>query len=498
MKAASLLAFGGAAALASVLEEALARIKAVVGPAGWLSVPADVAPYLIEQRGLYRGQTSLVVRPASTREVSEVVAICNEANITIVPQGGNTGLCGAAVPPENGSNVVLSLSRMRQVRSVDPDNFTITVDAGCVLAEIQQAADAHDRLFPLSLGAEGSCQIGGNLSTNAGGIQVLRYGNTRELTLGLEVVLADGRVLDGLRALRKDNTGYDLKQLFIGAEGTLGIITGATLRLFPKPVAAATAYVSLPSIDAVIQLLSLSRKHTADLLTAFEFMPRFGVDIATRHVAGVRDPLPREDDWYVLMEVSTSADDGHLDAMLESLLAAALEAGLITDAAIAASDVQRRAMWRIREALVEAQKFEGTSIKYDVSVPVTSIPAFVASASAACRALVPGARPLAFGHCGDGNVHFNLAAPVDDDGSFATWSPAFDSVVFDLVQSYKGSISAEHGIGKTKREALRTYKSVTELDVMRRIKAALDPKMLMNPDKVIPALLDPHTLRELT
>lgn len=469
------------------IQSAIEQIKEIVGPGGWLSAEEDVAPYLREERGLYQGATSLVVRPGSTREVSAVMAICSRENVAVIPQGGNTGLCGAAVPPADGNNIVLCLSRMRTVRSVDPGNFTITVDAGCILAEVQQAADEHDRLFPLSLGAEGSCQIGGNLSTNAGGIQVLRYGNTRELTLGLEVVLADGRVLDCLRALRKDNTGYDLKQLFIGAEGTLGVITGATLRLFPKPVAVTTAYVSLPTLESVISLLSLSRMKTGDQLTAFEFMPRFGVDIAVRHIHDVRDPLPGRDDWYVLIELSSSVNDGHLDVMLESLLEAALAAGLIIDAAVAASDGQRAAMWRIREALVEAQKFEGASIKFDVSVPVMSIPEFVKETSQACLAILPTVRPLAFGHCGDGNVHFNLAAPAGDDGSFGKWTPVFNTVVFDIVDKYRGSISAEHGIGLTKREALGIYKSDIELDVMRIIKSALDPLNTLNPDKIIPS-----------
>ncbi len=477
----------GPAMASPSLHETLEQIKDVVGPGGWLSDERDIAPYLSEQRGLYHGSTRLVVRPANTREVSAVLALCSRARLAVIPQGGNTGLCGAGVPPADGQNIVLSLSRMRAIRSIDPGNFTIIVDAGCILADVQRAAAEHDRLFPLSLGAEGSCQIGGNLSTNAGGIQVLRYGNMRELTLGLEIVLADGRVLDCLRTLRKDNTGYDLKQLFIGAEGTLGIITGAALRLFPKPVATVTAYVSVPTLGSIISLLSLSREKTGDQLTAFEFMPRFGVDIAVRHVHDVHDPLPGTADWYVLMELSSSVNDGHLEAMLESLLAAALEAGLIADAAIAANEKQRAAMWRVREALVEAQKFEGASIKFDVSVPVTSIPEFVEEAARACLAIVPSARPLAFGHCGDGNVHFNLAAPVGDDGGFVDWTPALNTAVFDMVGKYRGSISAEHGIGLTKREALGTYKSGTELDIMRAVKAALDPLNILNPDKVIPA-----------
>jgi FAD/FMN-containing dehydrogenase len=469
------------------LDAALDRIKAAVGPSGWLGPNDDVAPYLAEQRGLYHGRTLLVVRPGTVDEVAEVVKACASAGIAIVPQGGNTGLCGAAVPLADHRNIVVSLGRMRRIRSIDPGNFAITVEAGCVLADIQAAADAHDRLFPLSLGAEGSCQIGGNLSTNAGGMQVLRYGNARELTLGVEVVLPDGRVLDCLRALRKDNTGYDLKHLFIGAEGTLGVVTAATLRLFPKPLTRATAYAAVPTLDALIDLLALARAHTGDQLTVFEFMPRFGVDIAVRHVADVRDPLPGTSPWYVLMEVSSSAPGSRLDETVESLLSVAMERGLISDAAVAASEQQRTAMWRVREGLVAAQRHEGGSIKFDVSVPVTAIPAFVPRAIDACRRVEPGVRPLAFGHCGDGNVHFNLTAPVGDQGAFMGLSPRFDDVVFDLVTELGGSISAEHGIGISKRAALARYKSATELDVMRRMKAALDPMGLLNPGKVLPA-----------
>ena len=474
------------AARAVAVEAALGRIKSIVGAGGWLEAPEDVRPHLAEQRGLYRGRTLLVVRPASVEEVSQVVATCADAGIAIVPQGGNTGLCGAAVPPEDRPNVVLWLGRMRRIRSIDPGNFAITVEAGCILAEIQAQADAHDRLFPLSLGAEGSCQIGGNLSTNAGGMQVLRYGNARELTLGLEVVLPDGRVLDCLRGLRKDNTGYDLKQLFIGAEGTLGIVTAATLRLFPKPTTRATAYAAVPTLEAVVGLLALARARSGDQLTVFEFLPRFGVDIAVRHVADVRDPLPGGSPWYVLMELTSAAPDSRLDETVASLLELALERGLVTDAAVAASEQHRAAMWRVREGLVEAQRHEGGSVKFDVSVPVTSIPAFVAQAIDACLQVEPGARPLAFGHCGDGNVHFNLTAPVGDRGEFMALAPRFDDAVFGLVAAHGGSISAEHGIGLSKRAALARYKSATELDVMRRLKAALDPEGLLNPGKVLP------------
>lgn len=470
---------------AHAIDEALQRIRSVVGLAGCLDAVEDIEPYLVESRGLYRGGTRLVVRPASTDEVARVVSICADAGIKVIPQGGNTGLCGAGVPPEEMPNIVLSLSRMKCVRNIDPDNFTLTVEAGCVLADIQDIADRHDRLFPLSLGAQGSCQIGGNLSTNAGGVQVLRYGNARELTLGVEVVLPDGRVLDSLRLLRKDNTGYDLKHLFIGAEGTLGVITAATLKLFPKPVGHSTAIFALPTLDAVIDLLSRARTMTADLLTAFEFIPRFGVEIAARHVEGVRDPLVSPSPWYVLLEMSTSAHGTELDSVMEALFAAALEAGSVSDGVIATTEQQRQAFWKIREGVVEAQKGEGASLKYDVSVPVTSIPLFVTAAIDACRRISPDVRPLAFGHVGDGNVHFNLTAPIGDDGAFVAAAATFDDIVFDLVAGMKGSISAEHGIGRTKKKALARYKSAVELDVMRRIKSALDPHMVFNPDKLL-------------
>ncbi|MES2535727.1 MAG: FAD-binding oxidoreductase [Pseudomonadota bacterium] len=475
---------GGATQFAAAIE----RIKDIVGPLGWVDDTDAVAPYLREQRGLYQGNTLLVVRPASTQEVSETVQACAQAGIKVIPQGGNTGLCGAGVPPADGRNIVLSMSRMRRVREVDADNFSITVEAGCVLAEIQQEADRHDRLFPLSLGAEGSCQIGGNLSTNAGGLQVLRYGNARDLTLGLEVVLADGRILNILRALRKDNTGYDLKQLFIGAEGTLGIITAATLKLYPKPRAIATAIVALPSVDAVIALLALARSETADQLTAFEMIPRFGVAIAVRNVAGVTEPFTQLYPWYVLMEVSTSAPKGNLDEVLETLLSEGVERGLIIDAAIAMNQRQRSAFWKIREGMVEAQRAEGPSMKYDISVPVTSIARFIEAASSAALAMLPDVRPFAFGHCGDGNVHFNLSAPASGEHTaFLALAKQFDKTVFDIVHAFGGSISAEHGIGLTKREMMGIYKTPTELEVMQRIKAALDPAMLFNPDKVLPA-----------
>ena len=370
------------------LEPVLQRIKEVVGPAGWIADPHNEEPYLVEARRLYRGATRLVVRPASTAEVAAVVKICAEAGLAIVPQGGNTGLVGGGVPPIERDNIVLALGRMNRLRIVDPVNFTMTVEAGCILAHLHEAASAVDRLFPLSLGAEGSCQIGGNISTNAGGIAVLRYGNTRELVLGIEVVLPDGRVWDGLRALRKDNTGYDLKQLFIGGEGTLGIVTAATIKLFPKPREIETAFLGLGRIEDAMGLFAHARAATADQLTAFELIPRAGLDLARANIPVTIDPLAERHSWYVLLEMSSSQSDSGIRALLERLLEEALAEGLVVDGVIAESEAQRRELWRIREAIVEAQLYSG-SIKHDVSVPVSWVAEFVTRASDAVTAGCP-------------------------------------------------------------------------------------------------------------
>ncbi|HWZ67535.1 MAG TPA: FAD-binding oxidoreductase, partial [Stellaceae bacterium] len=384
-------------------EAAIEHIKAVVGSRGWIADARETEPYLVEARGLYRGATRLVVRPASTAEVAAVVQICAEAKLPIVPQGGNTGLVGGGVPPEDGHNIVLALGRMNRIRALDPVNFTMTVEAGCILADLQQAAAEADRLFPLSLGAEGSCQIGGNLSTNAGGIAVLRYGNTRELTLGLEVVLADGRVWDGLRGLRKDNTGYDLKQLFVGGEGTLGIITAAIVKLFPKPRAVETAFLGLGRIEDAMGLFAQARAAAADQLTAFELIPRAGLDLALRHIPGTVDPLTAPYPWYVLLEMSSSEAESGIRGLLERLLGTALEERLVADGVIAESGAQSKELWRIREAIVEAQLYSG-SIKHDVAVPVSRVAEFITRASEAVCERLPGIRPIAFGHVGDGNI----------------------------------------------------------------------------------------------
>jgi FAD/FMN-containing dehydrogenase len=467
------------------MDAALERIKAVVGSRGWISDPAEREPYLVEARRLYHGATRMVVRPGSTEEVARVVRICAEAGIPIVPQGGNTGLVGGGVPPEDGQNIVLALGRMNRIRAIDPVNFTMTVEAGCILAHLHETAAEVDRLFPLSLGAEGSCQIGGNLSTNAGGIAVLRYGNTRELTLGVEVVLPDGQIWDGLRGLRKDNTGYDLKQLFIGGEGTLGIITAATIKLFPKPRETDTAFLALSRVEDVMALFSRARAATADQLTAFELIPRAGLDLALAHIPGTIDPLAEPHHWYVLLEMSSSQTESGLRGLLERLLAAALDEGLVADGVIAESGAQAKGLWRIREAIVEAQLFSG-SIKHDVAVPVSRVAEFIIRASAGVSERLPGIRPIAFGHVGDGNIHFNLTQPehADTAAYLSRWQE-FNDIVHGVVRELKGSISAEHGVGIMKRDEITHYKSRIEIELMRRIKCALDPANIMNPGKLV-------------
>lgn len=467
--------------------DALDQIRAVVGPRGWTADPAEMAPFLAEERGLYRGKARMVVRPASTQEVADVVRICAESGIAIVPQGGNTGLVGGGVPHDHGAEIVLSLSRMNRVRALDPLNYTITVEAGCVLANIQKAADEADRLFPLSLGAEGTCQIGGNLSTNAGGIAVLRYGMARDLVLGLEVVLPSGEIWEGLTGLRKDNTGYDLKQLFIGAEGTLGIITAAVLKLFPRPGSVETAFVAVPDPDAAITLLSRMRAGTGDAVTAFELISRRALEMVLKHIPGTSNPLAELHPWHVLIETSSGATGGGLKASLEQVLGAAMEDGLVHDAVLAASGDQAKALWRLRESITEAQKPEGGSIKHDVSVPVSQVPTFIARATAACEARLPGIRIVAFGHAGDGNIHFNMSQPVGADRAayLARWAE-FNRIVHDIVAELGGSISAEHGIGRLKREELLHYKSPVAIELMRTLKRTLDPKNILNPGKVVP------------
>ncbi len=460
--------------------DTLARLKAAAGPNGSSEDPHEIAPHLEEWRSKYKGHSPLLLKPATTAQVSAILAICNETGTAVVPQGGNTGLVGAQIPFDG--EVVLSLARMNKVRALDRAAHTLTVEAGVILANVHKAADDAGLYFPLSLAAEGSATIGGNLSTNAGGVAVLRYGMARDLALGLEVVLADGRILDLLRTLRKDNTGYDLKQLFIGAEGTLGIITAASLKLFPKPAKRATAFVAVPSPNAAVQLLSHMQQHTGGLISAFEIMPRVGIELVTAHIPGARDPLSKPSPWYVLIEASSAAQFD-LATVFETALG---ENALATDAVIASSDAQREALWALRENMSEAQKREGASIKHDVSVPVGAIPAFLEKATAAVLKLVPGARPVSFGHIGDGNIHFNFSVPKggDPDAFLAKWE-AVQRLVHDIVHEFHGSISAEHGIGVQKRDQLPLYKSAAELDVMRSLKRTLDPKNILNPGKVI-------------
>lgn len=474
------------------LERTVSRVKAVVGRKGWTDDPQVLAPRLEERRGLFHGATPVMVSPADAGEVAEVVRLCAAAGVGVVPQGGNTGLCGGAVPDGSGAQILLSLARLDRIRELDAAGNTMTVEAGCILAGVQAAAADADRLFPLSLAAEGSCQIGGNLSTNAGGTAVLRYGNARDLVLGLEVVLPDGRIWNGLRKLRKDNTGYDLKQLFIGSEGTLGIVTAAVLRLFPRPRSVVTALAGLRSAAHALELLDCARAVCGDAITGFELMSRICLDFCFRHVPGARDPLEAEHPWYVLLELQSGFAGTGPRECVEEALAAALDAGAIEDAAVAASEAQARAMWKLRESIPEAELREGGGIKHDVSVPLPDIPAFLDRAAQAVEEAVPGVRIVAFGHVGDGNIHFNVAPPTDADGKafLARWS-AVNEIVHDIVASFGGSISAEHGLGRLKRDEIVRYKSALEIDLMARVKGALDPDGILNPGKVVRRALPP-------
>jgi len=467
----------------------LGGFAAIVGARHVVTAPADMAPHLREARDLYQGVARAVVKPATTEEVAAVVRHARQLGLAVVPQGGNTGLVGGQIPGGDIDAIVLSLTRMDRVREIDPLTDTMTVEAGLTLLKVQELAEQADRLFPLSLASEGSCTIGGNIAANAGGTAVLAYGNTRDLVLGLEVVLADGRVWHGLNKLRKDNTGYDLKDLFVGSEGTLGIVTAAVLKLFPRPRSRATAFCAVETPAAALDLLTLARRQAGSALTTFELVPRIGVEFVVKHIPGARDPLSDVSPWYVLLELSSPAESG-LDEIMEGLLEAAIEGGLVADAAIAASLDQRAAFWTLREALSEVQKHEGGSIKHDVSVPVALIPQFLDEAIACVTAMVPGCRPVPFGHMGDGNIHFNVNQPAGsgdpaEKAAYLDQWDAMNAAVHAIVARHGGSISAEHGVGRLKRDLLPGFKDPVALDLMRAVKRAVDPDGLLNPGAVL-------------
>lgn len=466
--------------------DALERFRRIVGPKGWTTDPTDMAPHLTDWRGAYNGQAAMVLRPRTSDEVRRIVKTANEFGISLVPQGGNTSLVGGSVPGASGNEIIVSLTRMRTIRSIDPLNFTITVDAGLTLAEIQEEAAKANRLFPLSLGAEGTAEIGGAISTNAGGVNVLKYGNTRDLVLGIEAILPNGDVFDDLTGLRKDNTGYDLKQLIIGAEGTLGIVTAATLKLFPSIKASATALAAVPSPKAAVELLSLAREASSDHVTSFELISRLAMDLVFKHIPGCMDPLSKSYEWYVLIELGSPRSHDLLRRRLEDILTTALDKNLVLDGALAANVAQAETLWRIRHAISEAEKKEGPATKHDVSVPVSKIPQFLAQAETKLKALTPDILLVTFGHIGDGNLHYNIQKWADiPSEEFDELKPEFTTIIYDLLKEFGGSISAEHGIGQMKRDALKTVKSKEIMAAMQAVKNALDPKGIMNPGKVL-------------
>jgi FAD/FMN-containing dehydrogenase len=461
--------------------ELISRFVAITGEKNAICNANEMAGYLKEPRDLWHGKSPLILRPTSTEEVSQILKLASETNTAVVPQSGNTGLVGGQIPFEGGEEILLSLERMTKILNVDAANNTMMVEAGVILKSVQDAADDADRMFPLRIASEGTCRIGGNLSTNAGGLNVLAYGNARDLCLGLEVVLPDGRIWNGLRSLRKDNTGYDLKNLFVGAEGTLGVITRAVLKLYPKVRSFETAFIAVTSPRAAVDLLSLLRELSGNRVVAFELLPRIAMDFTVKHM-GLSNPLQDYSPWYVLSELADPVAD-----CFAKVLEVAMERGLVTDATLAQSEAQRQALWAIRELMPESQRFEGGSIKHDISVPVSKIPQFIAEAMQAVNRLMPEARVLSFGHMGDGNLHFNVSQPtgMDKQGFLDGWHE-MNAVVFEVVAKYEGSISAEHGIGRLKRDHMPEIKSAVELQMMRDLKKLFDPAGIMNPGKVLP------------
>jgi D-lactate dehydrogenase (cytochrome) len=466
-------------------EQLCARFAEVVGAAHVLTDPADTTPHTTDWRKRWFGAALAVVKPGTTGEVAAVMKLCAGTRTAIVPQGGNTGLCGGATPDASGGQVVLNLSRLNRIRAVDTVNNTLTAEAGCVLATLQQAADDADRLFPLSLAAEGTCEIGGNLSTNAGGVQVLRYGNTRDLTLGLEVVLPSGEVWDGLRGLRKDNTGYDLKQLFIGAEGTLGVITAAVLKLYPKARGHITAFVALESVPDALRLLTHMQSRAGDRLTAFELISDFCIRLVRKHFPKLPAPLASPSPQYVLLELADTQGQG-VGALAEDALGEAIERRRALDAVIAASGEQARQLWALRENMSDAQALEGPNVKHDISIPISRIADFIDACDARLKRAFPGVRMVTFGHVGDGNLHYNAAHPEGGDpAAFLARAGDINRIVHDTVAEFGGSISAEHGLGQYKRGEILRYKSAVEMELMRAVKRAIDPLGIMNPGKVL-------------
>ncbi|HEY3852672.1 MAG TPA: FAD-binding oxidoreductase [Steroidobacteraceae bacterium] len=466
--------------------ETLAELKAAAGDGGWLDSSGDLSAYTVDFRRLYRGATPLVLLPRTVDQVARIMAICHRGDVGVVPHGGNTGYCGGATPDESNSQIVLAMKRLNRVRHIDPANDSMILEAGCTLAEAHAAAGSQDRMFPLTLGSQGTAQIGGNLSTNAGGTAVLRYGMMRDLVLGLEVVLADGRVLSGLKSLRKDNTGYDVKSLFIGAEGTLGIITAACLKLFPMPRDSATALVGIESAHRALELLGHLKRAAGDGLTTFELMPRFAVELTVEHIPGVANPLDQGAPWYVLAELTSPNPQQRLGELLSDTLQQAAAAGVVLDAAIATSIARSQAMWKLRESIPEAQRRHGASLKHDVSVPVSRIPELIERGSELVRQLAPEGDVVSYGHAGDGNLHFNVSQRPDAPGdAFLARAKPLESAMYDLVESLGGSISAEHGIGRLKARELAERADPGELSVMHAVKHALDPKGILNPGKVL-------------